>query len=339
MFKSSPIVSLLTCLFVVMLAAGCNQNQQQVAPTAPVQAQQEGEAPDYTAIRKALKDPSPLVRSQAVLNLAEFKHSSVIDEYLQALQDNIDDKDVYNLCIKGIKAQGESAIPKVKETLWNNKSLTLQKVGLDILSQIEKPENFYADVVNRYYETPFESGASRYRQAMVQYIANNTAKDNLEAIADMVVMLKDKDSKIVQIVTKALSAFQSKDIQEQIVSVYESDPDNQNVVLAVLTVLNSYGVPTEQNPVPVKDLKVYMSTFGSYDKDIQKQSYIGMRAFAYDDKDGQIMNFLKSFQNCDYDVVRSNVVELLQIVPKNTYPEGQEPMFSFPKGKRQGYCH
>lgn len=338
MFKRSSVVRIFIGFLLVMFVSGCGQNQQAVQQTAPVQAQNEGEAPDYTAIRKALKDPSPLVRSQAVLNLSAYTHSSVIDEYLNALRANINDAETSRLCIRGIKAQGEKAVPKVKELLWNDKSLVFQKVGLDLLSQIEKPEAFYPEVVNRYYETPYESGASRYRQDMVKYISNNIPKEDLEAVADLVVMLKDKDPKVVEIVTRALSALQSKEVQEQVITVYDNDPENANVVLAVLTVLNSYGAPTEVNPAPVKDLKVYMHTFGSYDKDIQNQSYIGMKAFAYDDKEGKILNYLKSFQNCDYDVVRSNLVDLMQVVPKNTYPEGQEPTFSFPKGKRQGYC-
>ena len=338
MFKSSFVMRIFIGLLLVMFVAGCGQKQQAVQQTATTQTEKEGEAPDYTAIRKALKDPSTLVKSQAILNLSAYTHSSVIDEYLNALRANINDGEISRLCIRGIKTHKEKAVPKVKELLWNDKSITFQKVGLELLSQIEKPEVFYPEVVNRYYETPYESGASRYRQDMVKYISHNIPKEDLEAVADLVVMLKDKDSKVVEIVTKALSSLQSKEVQEQVMTVYDNDPDNANVVLAVLTVLNSYGAPTETNPVPVKDLRVYMHTFGSYDKDIQNQSYIGMKAFAYDDKEGRILNYLKSFQNCDYDVVRSNLVDLMQTIPKNTYPEGQEPTFSFPKVKRQGYC-
>lgn len=339
MFKCSSVMRVLIGLLLLVSVVSCGQNQQSVQQTATTQVKKEEPAPDYTAIREALKDPSPLVRSQAIENLAAYKHSSVVDEYLNALLANLNDSKLSKLCIKGIVKQKDKAIPKVREVLWNDKTLSLQAIGLEILSQLEKPEDFYSDVVNRYYETPYESGAFRYRSKMVDYIAKNTSKDNLEAVADLVVMLTDKDPKIVEIVTKTLSKLKSKEVQDQIITVYENDPENENVVLSVLTVLNSYGVPTKENPVPVKDLKVYMHTFGSYNKDIQNQSYIGISAFAYNDKDGKIMNYLKSFQNCDYDVVRSNLVSLMQTVPNNTYPEGEEPIFSFPKGKRQGYCH
>ena len=84
MHKNLPAILLLLMLSGSTFFTGCTP----APPPVQQQTQQEGPAPDLSAIQSALNDPSPLVRKQAVENLKQYTHSTIIPMLIDIIKKN-----------------------------------------------------------------------------------------------------------------------------------------------------------------------------------------------------------------------------------------------------------
>lgn len=340
MYKRTVCLICLVMLMSSIAVTSCNNqaknNQQQVVQKAP-----EGPAPDYTAIRQALKDPSPVVRTQALKNLATIKHSSAIEQYIDIAKTVEYDPKTKDHIINGLSAFKEQAIEPIMASLWEEKSPVLQEIAFRVLANVDDKEKVLPMVINKYYATPPTEGNAVLRTALVKYFGNNLDPEDTSQLTDLTLILKDSDPGVVRTAFKALREVKTPLLVEKLTKLYLDNKDNTLILYYANALLAEYpGIDPKNNPVPVGDLTIFLYGFGSYDEKIQNYSHKGLKRFAYNDANGQIMTYLKSFENCDYDLVRSHVFDLVSTIDKNKYPEGKEPKFELPKGyNRPGFCH
>lgn len=336
-------IKILTCLMMVILAGGLTScmNQGQQAQQTVEQKAPEGPPPDYTSIRAALKDPSEVVRIQALKNLGEIKHSSAIEQFVDISGSMTIDRQMKRYIVSGLVKFKDQAIEPVTESLWNDKDPVKQDLGLSVLMQIDEKETLLPKVVERFFATPSTPENSELRIAMVKYFSENLNPEEGQHLSDLILMLNDPDSRVAQVAFKAVKNLKSPLLIEKMTQLYMDNKENMKVLEFTTTALSGFSaIDPKNNPVPVSDITLFLYGFGSYNKKIQGASYQGLKKFAYDDADGQIMSYLKSFESCDYDLVRSHIVDLMISIPKTKYPEGQEPKFELPAGfNRTGFCH
>lgn len=332
------LTTIVILLFIVVLPilVGCLGQPQQTA-----QAPQEPPPPDLTNIELALRDPSPLVRKQAVENLKQYSHSVVMNTLIGAIKDNSDNKELVDSAVVGVVAYKDAAIDPVKKELWNSQNPLVALSGLTILSQIGKKEEFYPEVQTKFYNTPYNEETTLLRRELASFITKNARKDDQTAITDTVAMLSDADPDIAALATKQLSTWKNPLAIDRITELYYNNTTNPDIVTAILNVLNNYDAPTANNEgTALTDISIFLETFGCYNETIQKGSYEGLKKFGYNDQGKQILNYIKRFDTCDNDLVRSHVLDLLQTLSVKQYPaDAKAPIFKLPLVRtRDGFC-
>lgn len=336
MRKILTIVLLLLLFGIVPLLSSCFGPPQQGATNQVAPA-----APDFTAIDNALKDPSPIVRKQAVENLKQYNHIAVIDIAIRAIKENIDDTSLINSAVSVIIIYKDQAIEPVKKAFWDDPNVKLQLIGYNILSNIIKTEDFYKDVQTRFYELPQNEETATFREVLASYMGQNATKGNADQLTNLVAMLSDADASVVNTAVGILFTWKDPAAIESIMTLYYQSKNDPEISNAVLDVLSNYDAPAADNKATaLTDMSIFLDTFGSYDSEMQLKSYTGLKKFGYNDADGKIVNYIKRFENCDNENVRSNVLELLQTLPAKQYPQGvTPPTFQIPPSvHKEGFC-
>jgi len=336
MLKRLYLSLLLVLILFLPLIGGCLPKPQQANQT-----NQEGPPPDLTNIQKALMDPSKTVRRQALETLKQYTHSAAIQVYIDAIIDNYDDSDTTKIAVDGLKKFKEKAVDPVKKDLWNNQLTTIQFLAFNVLSEVDKKEDFYPQVQDRFYMTPYTKENEEFRAKMAEFLLRNADKTKPNTLADIVAMLTVPDPKVVEFSARKLSEWKDPHAEDLLVKLYANSNNDPIITGAILNVLRNYDVPSvKTKETSIHDISVFLDSFGSYDKKVQEYSYQGLKSFGYKDKDDKILPYIKRFENCDSDVIRSNVVDLLNSLPMKQYPQDiTPPTFTIPTAHgRKGFC-
>ena len=326
-------------LLVSLSSGGCsflgvqtqtNQNQLQ-----------EGPPPDYTSIDAALQDPSPIVRIQAIEALKNIKHKTAINKLIKTTYNNADNKDVSSAITKALITYGKDVIEPIKTSIWIDKSFDVQKVAFDVLSGVEEPPEFYKEVCTKFSNIPSTEQSSKLRISMATFLITKYTKEKEFALPKIILLLSDSDKELTNIVIRRISDWKDPNAVKYLENLYLENRNNYPVVLNILKVMNTYPPLSDKNSnVPV-DISIFLNTFGSYDKKVQEQSYLGLKNFGFNDKDGRMLKFLKRFENCDIDTIRANAFELIQVLQNRKLPPDKpEPQFIEPASQRKDeFCY
>lgn len=341
MFKKVSIKSVMLLIALTLIVGGCGGGcpnpDQQASQNAP-----EGPAPDYKSIDAGLMDASQIVRMQSAQTLANVKHSSAIPKLIQVVKDNKTDMDIVNVAVKGLISQGERCVEPVRAGLWEDKDLVSQYAGLKVLSGVLKKEVFIPEAVEKFYNVPFSEESKQLRKEIATFVLNNTDKNNNKIMADIVSFIQDDDPAVSTLAAVTLSEWKDPKVVKNLIDLYYIKRENPDVVRSILDVLVAYPAPdpAKSQELSLSDITVFLETFGSYDRRIEDASYQGLKNFAYNDKDGKIVNYIRRFSQCDDDNVRAHVVDLVQIISTKQWPANiPVPTFEIPSNKtREGYC-
>lgn len=328
-------------LFLIMslFSGGCSFLGQH-AQTNQDQLQ-EGPAPDYTSIDAALKDPSPTLRIQAAEALKNIKHKTAINKLIMAAYDNADNTEVSSAITKALIAYGKNVIEPVKSSIWVDKSFDVQKIAFNVLSGVEEPPEFYKEAWTKFSNIPSSEQSSKLRIDMATFLIAKYTKENDYALPKIILLLSDPDNALTEVVIKKISEWKDPNAVKYLENLYLENRNNYPVVLNILKVMNTYPPLSDKNSIVPVDISIFLNTFGNYDKNIQKQSYIGIKNFGFNDKDGRILKFLKRFENCNIDIIRANTFELIQLLQNRKLPpDVKEPQFIEPVSqKRDEFCY
>ena len=339
MLKRFIMIQIILIIGLVLLLPGCGGGSNKNADKQNVK--QEGPAPDYTQIEKALKDPSDDVKKSAVKMLSKIKHSSTIPIYINIIKDNTNNSSLVSSSTKSLITYKEKAVQPVKEELWDTKKVDYQVIALKIFMSAPSNEELYNNITNTFFETPYNEGNTKLRRLMSDYIIKNIDPNNGAALSDMLVMLIDPDKDVANKASIALADIKSPKIFDKLIQTHESNRDNDELTKMILSVLLSYPKPNNKIDPPIPDISIFFDTFGSKDEEIQNLSYSGINKYAFNDPDGKIMEYIKSFESCDSELVRSHMYNLivnLQKVKKR-YPKDKKPVFTFPKARNNNkFC-
>lgn len=338
MLKRVPVFILLLIIALAPVLTGCF-GPPSPPPPPPVDQQSEGEAPDYKAIEDALQDQSLVVRDQALKTLGTYEHSSAIKIYIKAIKDNLGNDDIVKTAIRGISRFGDKAIEPVRTDLWDSDSLELKEIAFKILQNVSNKEEFYPEVIEMYISMPFNTQTAALRLNMARYICSNADPENKDALTTLVGMLIDPDKKVINTASQKLGEWKSKEAVKSMTEIFKENYTNENTVLGILYALTAYPIPSGNDPAPISDITVFLWSFGSYNTRIQEESYKGLKTYGYDDDGHVIVDYINTFTDCNYDLVRSHVIALPQEMQKNIYPPDLKPEFELPPPRgRQGYC-
>jgi hypothetical protein len=343
MEKKWAVKSIIMLVFISLLTAGCFGGSAP-PPQQPIQQVQEGPEPDYSVIDPALKDSSDAVRMQAVNNLVELNHSSAMHKLIQVVIDNTHHQGIIEKAVEGIKKYGEASVEPVKEKLWNSQNLILSKAGFHVLQNTAKQEDFYPAVQDKFYSNniQYNDQAKGFRKEMATYLLSNADRDHPDTIPDIVAMIQLPDKDVAQEAGNYLAGWKDTRSLEPLYSLFYMKRDDPEVARIILQVLNNFDAPgPKADPnATIDDITIQLETFGSLDEEVQNNSTYGLKKFAYNDPDGAIVNYIKKFEGCESALVRSHVVELVQLLSAKEYPPNvTPPHFEIPTARRTGnYC-
>jgi len=318
-------------LFLAITANGCFPPPQQQGPSQGNVHQQEGKEPDYTNVDRGLNDESPVVREQAVQILTTITHSSAIEKLVKAVKENSENDNITKQAVPALIKFQQKAINPVKNELWDSEIYSVQRQGFLVLKEITKPENFYSEAQDRFYNSEIQYSEDQkivdYKLEMLQYLLGKADIEDENTIPDIVAMLQLPDKRVVVKAEAFLSQIQDQRIFEPLERLFYMKKDDPQTVAAILKVMNSFKEPGPKanNENIVKDLTMYLEAFGSYDRKVQTESYNGLKKFGYNDPDGKIVAYISKFKNSDNDLVRSHVVDLMQALPNKQYPQHLTP--------------
>ncbi|MEW5820179.1 MAG: hypothetical protein AB1782_08305 [Cyanobacteriota bacterium] len=339
MFRRLVIINSFLVLALLIFLTSCNQPAQQQDTSQQPQQENFGPAPDYKEIENVLQDPSPIVKLQGLKRLKTMRHPDSINIFIKVLKDNVDEKEVRNYAIKGIVDYKDLAVAPIKEQLWDQNNIKYQAVAFKVLSEVIPKEEFFSEVTDRYYNTPYSDAAAGFRRLLVRYITENADPEDPNALADVVGMLRDSDRSVISTASSTLGAWKTDKVVELVTESYKQHPEDERLTMAILQAFSNYEKPSQDNPAPIKDITVFLQSFGSYNEEIQKEAFSGLWHYGYEDPEGKILNHINSFANCNDELVRSHVVNLQGKLPQNVYPENQAPIFELPNAtQREGFC-
>lgn len=333
--RNKALIGMITLLLMsVPFFTGCIG---QPPPPVETQAAQEEQIPppDYSFVEKALGDKSPVVRRQAIANLAKMEHPDTINKLIKALADNAEDAESVVIAAEGLSKYGEDASEPVRELLWNSDNYNLQRAGFQVLAKTEDPTEFFKKVNEKYSNTPQIPSTYDFRLDMVRYMLKHVDREN--DLPDVLNLITDKEIKISDAVAQTLGRWHDPNLLPLLTPMYEKHRTNDMVVIHILKIMSKYPPGTPTQPSPVNDITVPLNTFGSLNKVIQKLSYQVLKTYGYVDEGGEITDFIASFDVCPNENIRSNMYELLQVLPNN--PKPAEPTYRLPApGAREYFC-
>jgi hypothetical protein len=342
MQKRRMIKGILLLLLVVQINAGCTPPPPPPDPHVTVE---ETPPPDYTVIDAALKDPSQGVKLQAIAHLKQIDHITALDRLLQVIMDNPEDRKIAYPAADGLIKFGDKAINPVKDNLWNSRYMPAQEAAFKVLSAVNNTPEFYQEAKERFYarDIQYNIESAFYRQMLARYLVENADKENIDTIPDIIAMIQLPDEQVANMAGDKVAEWKDNRVIDPLFQVFYNDRKNSLVATNTLKILYAFDVPDHGvNPTQMlDDITLLLETFGSYHIDIEDNSYKALKKFAYGDPDGLIVNYIKKFENCNDELVRTHVIDLLQTLPQKQYPPGvTPPAFEIPTNTDRGpdYC-
>lgn len=340
-------------------------------PPPPPPPPAEPPPPDYTKIDQGMKDPSDIVKLETLKDLLVLKHKNSIPRLLVYLKEYQYDPNTSNTVVNALKPYGNDIVTVIREKFWNSDDMISQERGFDVLSEILSPQEFLIEARKKFEEVPIETANMRFKVKLLKYYlakanfgepqtaattgttgtAATTSTDTgtaslsaSENIVYIVNLLKEPNNTINDMVVKDLIGRRDPQVQKLITKLYFANLSDDEIKLRILKVLYSYDTPFFPKPKagysPLNDITVFLYSFGNVNSKIHETGVAGIKKYAFNDKDGKILTFIKEFENCDNPAIRASVIDLERFIPTRApLPNETMPDFMIPAPvKRSDVC-
>lgn len=360
MIKRLMIITLLMVL-IIPLNVSCNQQQAQ-QPTAPVEAP----PPDYTKIDAGMKDASDVVRMETLKDLLAIHHKDSIPRLIAYMEKDFNNQAITGQVNGALISYGADVVPIVKERLWNSDNISYQANAFEILSNVLQPPELMQEAKKKYdniqptpQNLPFRSrlityyisaidlsGATQANPAAGSGTATGTGTAQTSAanpVIEVINILKKVESDVAPSVIATIAAKKDPQIANLLTKFYFANLSDEETKLRILQVISVYDSPfakPKTGYVPLNDFTVYLYSFANNNPQIHGEGLAGLKKYAYNDKEGQIIKFMKNFENCSDPNIRANVIEMERFILSRPPIEGEQmPTFTIPAPvKRADVC-